>query len=131
MTQLWNSTSTLQNEPEWFPFRYDSCTAQNFEIKPAGDDLHITIKNVPTRGEFTYVLYRPGTERSQNVEQGVAKVEANGEAKLSLPKLSEYQDNMRNFPESFVYRIVADGYVSQVYRKYLTNIDFNTVFHNF
>ena len=93
--------------------------------------LNITMKNIPTSGQFTYVLYRPGAERTSNVVQGVAKVEANGEAKLSLPKLSEYQDNMRNFPESFLYRIVADGYVSQVYRKYLVNIDFNTVFHNF
>tara|TARA_Y100001970_G_C14137983_1_gene805439 strand:+ start:49 stop:444 length:396 start_codon:yes stop_codon:yes gene_type:complete len=131
MTQLWNSTSTIQNEAEWFPFRYDSCTAESFEIKTAGNDLNITMKNIPTNGKFTYLLYRPGTDRTENVVQGVAKVEANGEAKLSLPKLNKYEDNMRSFPESFVYRIVADGYISQVYRKYLENIDFNTVFHNF
>jgi hypothetical protein len=131
MTQLWNSTSTLQNEGEWFPFRYDNCSAENFEIKPAGDDIHLTMKHLPLRSKSTFVLYRPATDRSSTVAQGVSKVDSNGEAKLSLPKLSEYEDNMRNFPESFVYRIVEDGCISQVYRKYLVNIDFNTVFHNF
>ena len=131
MTQLWNSISTIQNEPEWFPFRYDSCSVQNFEIKVAGNDLELTIKNVPTKGEFTYLLYRPGNKFENNSVQGVAKVEKDGTAKLSLPKLESYDDKMRNFPESFVYRIVSDGYASQVYRKYLSNVDFNIVYHSF
>ena len=131
MTQLWNSISTIQNEPEWFPFRYDSCTVQQLEVKKAGNDLELTIKNVPTRGNFTYVLYRPGNSFEKNVNQGVAKVESDGSCKISLPTLEKYSDKMRSFPESFVYRIISDGYVSQVYRKYLSNIEFNTVYHNF
>ena len=131
MTQLWNSVSTLQNESDWFPFRYDSCSVEKFEIKQAGDDLTITMKNIPTRGKFTYVLYRPGSNRSENVPQGVARVDEDGVAKISLPKMSEYLDDFRKFPESFIYRLVSDGYVSQVYRKHLSNISFNTVYHNF
>ena len=131
MTQLWNSISTSQNESEWFPFRYDSCSVEQFEIKKAGDDLHFTMKNIPTRGDFTYLLYRPGTQSKNESAQGVVKVEKNGEAKISLPQLEDYTDDFRFYPKSFVYRIVSDGYVSQVYRKYVSNIDFDTVYHNF
>ena len=131
MTQLWNSIDTLQNESEWFPFRYDNCSMQNFEIKKAGDDLQITIKNVPYKGEFTYVVYRPGSQRSDESPQGVARVSENGEAVIHLPNLNEYTDSLRFFSKSFIYRIVSQGYVSQVYRKNLDQVTFNTVYHNF
>ena len=49
MTQLWNSIDTLQNESEWFPFRYDNCSMQNFEIKKAVMTYKLQLKMYHTK----------------------------------------------------------------------------------
>ena len=129
MTQLWRSTSTNQNEMDWFPFRYDNCTVSSFEIKDAGNDINITLKNVPMLSEYTYILYRPGASKDVKPIQGVARV-IDGDAKLSLPKMEDYVDGMEYHSASFIYRLVSTGYVSQVYRKNILDESLESVYYH-
>jgi len=104
---------------------------KSFDVKEAGSETKLTLKNIPRKDKYTYVLYRPGLPRGKEVEQGVALVDEKGNADISLPKMEAYFDGNRYFHSSFVYRIAGGGYVSQVYRKNIENVTDDQAFHNF